>query len=495
MKSMPRVPRKHGREDGALMANKSRPPIVPPTDESSLQQGQPSSLVPPEKESSLKPGGRLRAALRLGWVTRDVSLLIGARTFMSAARALAGVVVPIYLALIGFSGLQLGVLFVVVALTSAILSTTVGVLSDRIGRKLFLIALPLLAAVSSFAFAGTQAVVPIFIFASLGSFGRGAGAGAGIIGPYQPAEQAWLADAVPSRTRNALFGWVAFASSLGALIGGGPLVALVQLLRQQDLAGTADLTTYRLEFLVMGGLALAAGLLAVPIADKRPTRVPPALRPPEASRRFFWPRLRLSRETRSVLGRLWITNGVNGLAVGFFGPFITYWFYQRYGAGPAMIGLLYSLINLTTMVSNLGAARIAARLGLVRAIVSSRALQAILMLPMVLAPTFWLAGACYLLRMLAQRVALPLRQSYVMGVLPAEERGTAGALSNLPMQATSAASPALAGYLFDHIALALPFEIGAFLQGVNALLFWMFFRQLLPPEERAQPPRPTANAD
>jgi MFS family permease len=187
-----------------------------------------------------------------------------------------------------------------------------------------------------------------------------------------------------------------------------------------------------------------------------------------------------------VLARLVVTNSVNGLAIGFFGPFITYWFYERYGAGPALVGALYAVINIAAMLANLAAAPLAARLGLVRAIVWSRALQALLMVPMVLAPTFWMAGAFYLLRMLAQRVGLPLRQSYTMGMVPAEERGTVGAFSNLPSQVTSAISPTAAGYLFDHAALELPFLIGAALQGLNTLLFFLFFSRLLPPEERGK---------
>ncbi|MDE3230195.1 MAG: MFS transporter, partial [Chloroflexota bacterium] len=97
----------------------------------------------------------------------------------------------------------------------------------------------------------------------------------------------------------------------------------------------------------------------------------------------------------------------------------------------------------------------------------------------------WLAAAFYLIRMQAQRIALPLRQSYVMAVVPAEERGTVGALSNLPMQATSAMSPGIAGYIFANVSLALPFEIGAALQALNAILFYAFFHNLRPPEERS----------
>ena len=427
-----------------------------------------------------------RQRLWPGWMTRDVSLVIIARLSMSAMRALAGIVTPIYLALIGFNAVALGWLFVVVAVTSAILSSTVGLLSDRIGRKPFLIALPLLAALAGVMFAVTRDVPLLFVFAALGSFGRGAGAGAGMIGPYQPAEQALLAEAAPPRARNDVFGRVAFFSSLGALIGGGPLATLPDLLPRLRMGGADGLAGYRIAFLAMAVLAVIAALLVVPIADRRPPRPAHTQSAPATGARGRWNPLRgVSPTSWPILLRLWATNSVNGLAVGFFGPFITYWFYRRYGAGTATVGALYTIINLAALASNLYAPRLAKRMGLVRAIVWGRALQAILMVPMVLAPTFWLAGALYLLRMQAQRIALPLRQSYTMAVVPPQERGTVGALSNLPMQVTSAVSPGIAGYIFDNISLSLPFEIGAVLQAVNAFMFYYFFHRMLPPEERA----------
>ncbi len=424
---------------------------------------------------------RFYALLWPEWIDRNMGLLITARVFMSAARALAGIMVPIYLALIGFNGLELGLLFVITALVSALLSSAVGVFSDRIGRKIFIIILPLFAAISALVFAFTHVTGLLFFFAALGSFGRGSGASAGIIGPYQPAEQALLAETVSAQHRNSLFGRVAFASSLGALVGSGPFAILPELLPR---SGVFGINAYQLSFLIMALLALIAGLLAIPVRETRPTNRPKPSLDATQQRGNKSKRQPISQKTWPILIRLWITNATNGLAVGFFGPFITYWFYRRYGVGPAQIGILFTIINLAAMFSNLGAASFAARLGLIRAIVIGRALQALLIIPMVLAPTFWMAGMIYLVRMLAQRLALPLRQSYVMGVVPAEERGTVGAISNLPMQVTSSASPALAGYLFDHVSLALPFELGAALQGVNAVLFFFFFRSLPPPEEQ-----------
>ena len=417
------------------------------------------------------------------WMERDAFLLILARVAMSASRALAGVIVPIYLALIGFNALQLGALFTLGAVVSAIISTISGLLSDRVGRKNFLIVVPLFATAAGIVFGVTRSVPLLFAFAAIGSFGRGAGAGGGMIGPYQPVEQAYLASSVRARYRNALFGRVAFASSLGALIG-GPLAGIPQLIH--GVTGINVLAAYRPAFFLTGALALVAGLLALPIHDQRPMR--PVNVPARKDRRRRLPRLHLRRATWGMLLRLWVTNGINGLGIGFFGPFITYWFFRRFGATSAEIGLLYAIINLVALVSNLQAAGVARRLGLVNAISVGRMLQAILMIPMVLAPSFWLAGAFYLLRMFAQRMALPLRQSYIMGMVPDDERGRVSALSTLPAQVTMAASPPVAGYIFDNLSLALPFEIGAALQALNAMLFYLFFRDLRPPEERRETP-------
>lgn len=402
---------------------------------------------------------------------RDIRLLIVARVAMSATRALAGIITPIYLAQVGFSATQLGELFAVVAITSAVLSAMVGLLADQLGRKPFVIALPLFAAVAGLVFAFSQLDALLFIFAALGSFGRGAGAGAGSVGPYQPAEQALIADATPDRYRNSVFGRLAFASSVGAIIG-APLAAIPQVAAS---FGSHGIAGYRPAFLVTALLALLAALIVIPIANPR-TSARTGRNPFQFPRRS-WP----------LLFKLWTTNSVNGLAVGFFGPFVTYWFYRRYGATAGSIGLLYTMINVATLVSTLGAANIARQLGLVRAIVVSRIVSAMLLVAMVQAPAFWLAGAIYLVRMLAQRVSLPLRQSYVMAMAPPEERAGVAALSNIPSQVASAATPVAAGYLFEQVSLALPFEVGAALQTINGILYYLFFHDLHPPEEAMAP--------
>jgi MFS family permease len=408
---------------------------------------------------------------------RTIAIVISARVLMSASRALAAVVAPVYLAVIGFSALRLGELAMVVGLATAVLSTSIGFMSDRVGRKPFLVVVPLLATLAGIVFAFIRVPAAIFLAAAIGSFGRGSGAGAGMIGPYQPAEQALVAEVTPSARRNIVFGRLAFASSVGALLG-GPLALLAG---PTGLHGAAATEAFRLPFLVTAGLAAAAGLLAIALHE-------PA-HPAAPGDRGRMPRF--PRRSMPLLARLWATNTVNGLAVGMFGPFVTYWFFRRYGVGPGQIGLLFGVINAATALSTLSAAGFARRWGLVRTVAVVRVLQGVLLVPMILAPSFVLAGGFYLLRMLIQRIGLPLRQSYVLAMADPEERAAVGALSNLPSQATNAIAPIFAGYLFDEVSLSLPFLLAAVLQVVNAGLYWGFFRNM-PPEEEVAAANPGA---
>jgi len=64
-----------------------------------------------------------------------------------------------------------------------------------------------------------------------------------------------------------------------------------------------------------------------------------------------------------------------------------------------------------------------------------------------------------------------------------EERSAAAGLSNLPSQVSAAVSPQIAGYLFESVSREIPFEIGASVQLLNALLYFGLFRNIKPPEE------------
>lgn len=428
---------------------------------------------------------QVRAWLRLlwpEWIDSNLRVVLVARLTMSAARGIAGVVTALYLAAEGFSALELGFLFLTVTATSAAMATLIGLLSDRFGRKPFLVAIPLLAAVAALVYALFREPIVLFLFAAVGTFGRGAGAGGGSVGPYQPAESAFVAESAPGPVRAAAFGRLAFASALGALFG-GLLAGLAHTRPHLSLA--AATVVYRPAFLAAAVLASGAGVMALWLREKRQPR------PPRTGRaRIRWP-----RRSWPVLWRFWVTNSVNGVAIGMFGPFMSYWLFVRYGATPGEIGLLFALVNLGSLVSTLSAASIGRWLGTVPAIVAVRAVTGILLVPMVLAPAFWIAGAIYFVRMVVQRVGLPLRQSFTQDMADPQERASVAALSNLPAQGTMAGSQVLAGYLFDEVSLAAPFELAALFQLANAVLYGVLFGPWRPQPRRQPAPSPPDGRD
>lgn len=412
---------------------------------------------------------KIRAAFYPPWVNRTFVLVWSARVSMSAGRALAGVIVPIYLAELGLSGLRLGELFVLVALVSAVTSTLIGLASDRIGRKPFLVVLPILTACAAVTFASVRSIPVLFIAAAAGSFGRGAGAGAGAIGPYQPAELALVTEVTPAASRNSAFGRLQFGSSAGAVVGS----LLAMLAHAHTLNPQAAEGAFRAAFIATAAVSLAAAALATLITEpKRPA-------PVRAQRRRF----SMPSRSRALLVRLWASNSVNGLAIGMIGPFLTYWFYRRYGVGSAEIGLLYAGVNVISMTSTLSAAGLARRWGIVRTVATVRVLTAILIVPMVLAPTFLLAGITYMVRMVVQRAGMPLRQSYVLAMADPDERSSVAALSNLPSQVAMGLSPLASGYMLDEVSLSIPFEIASLLQLINGIMYWYFFRNMPPADE------------
>jgi MFS family permease len=428
----------------------------------------PASRRAPEQGGPKRSRGRLIAGLRSTVAVggRDAQLLLVARVLMSAQRALVGVFAPIYLARRGLSATEIGVLFSAVALCGAAISAAVGFGADRIGRKPFVVYIPLLSAGAAFVFAFVGSKEALFIAAAIGSFGRGSGAGAGMVGPYQPAEQALLAGLVDDRSRPRLFANIASASAMGGLLGA--ILAATPL--TQGAAGPAGAATYRYAFLVAALLALLPALLALPVRER-----PRSQGASQPARKRAAGGGRLSAPARTLVLRLAATNTVNGVAVGLFGPFVSYWLYRRFGASPGAIGLLYIAANIVTLITNQFSTLLARRHGMVRTVVIARALQALLLIPLALSPNLYVAGAIYSLRLIAQRIGLALRQTFVMTAAPANERAKVAALSQLPVQGASASAPTLAGYLFDTVGLAVPFEIAGALQLVNAGLFQWFF--------------------
>ena len=394
------------------------------------------------------------------------------RAIRSLTQGYLGIVVPIFLVRAGYGTVAIGVLLTVAAASSALLTALVGFAADRWGRRILLVVLGLMTAASGAVFALTTSYVVLVAAAALGTIGVGGAAGSGgAFGPYYPAEQALVAEHAGDADRTAVFAGLSLIGVLAASAGSA-LAALPRVVANTGLGSLIG--GYHLLFALTALLGVAMAAVIVPVHEGAHAREGGPRTPPAP----------LTPRTRGLLARFALTNGVNGLAIGFLGPILTLWFHVRYGVGSPAIGALYFAINIAAAIPYLGVPWVTRRLGgLVRTVVSVRVVSAALLAAIPLMPTFALAGAVYLVRMLANAVSVPARQSYIMGIVEPAERSRMAGLSNLPARVFALPGPALAGVMLRVAWIGVPLELASALQLVNAALYWGFFRHVRPPEE------------
>src|SRR5262249_34343879 len=93
-----------------------------------------------------------------------------------------------------------------------------------------------------------------------------------------------------------------------------------------------------------------------------------------------------------------------------------------------------------------------------------------------LMPTAPLAIAVLLLRMALSQMDVPARQSFVMAVVPPEERAAAASVTNVPRSLASALSPLLAGALLSLTSFGWPLIIAGALKLIYDVLLLARFK-------------------
>jgi MFS family permease len=386
--------------------------------------------------------------------------LLLARAFRSVGQGMMVVNFVLYLKALGWHAGAIGLLMSGAGIGGALLAVGVGVLSDRRGRKPFILLYEAMTVAAGLAALATANPWFLSSAAVVASFGRGQNGSAGAFGP---AEQAWLARTVPPAARNRLFSLNAAIGFVG--MGVGALTAGAVALFTPWLPGA--LAFRPLFGLVVMGSAVNLGMLWRLPEEREPA--PTAVSPTDHA---------VTREENRQLARLAVANALNGLAVGLTGPLISYWFAVRFGSGPALIGGLMALTFVGTGFSNLVTGRLGERVGPVRAVVAIRLVGVAFLVLMTLMPTFWLAGLFYVLRSLVNRGSVGARQVVSVSLTRDTRRGFASSLNQVSMRLPASVGPTIAGYLMEDGSLTLPFFLAAGLQLAYALTYGSFFRHL-----------------
>jgi MFS family permease len=408
--------------------------------------------------------------LILNWLTRDGKLLLAARIMRTFGYGFLSVIIAIYLRLLGFDNIQIGLLLGSALVNSVIFTLFASFYADRIGRRRLLIIYASLMSVSGLIFTITDNYFLLILAAFIGTMNvTGSETGA-----FLTIEQATLPQTIRNKqmmnTAFALYNMVGtFSMSVGILLSGLPS------LLQEQFYGLSQIESIKGLFILYTLLGLFVIIIYIMLSRDIEVKQ-------EAKRTI---KQTLSPRSKQIVAKLSTLFAVDSFAGGFvIQSVISLWFFTRFGADLAALSYIFSAANVITALSYIAAAKIADRIGLVNTMVFTHLPSNILLILVAFAPSLQLAVILYLIRMTMSQMDVPTRQSYIVAIVNEDERTAASGLTNVSRNIAQTISPSLFGYIFQSsLSLAAPFVLGGVIKIIYDLALYFNFRNIKPKDE------------
>jgi MFS family permease len=388
-------------------------------------------------------------------------LLYSARALRGFGDGFATIVLPVYLAKIGFDATQIGLVAAAALLGTAVLTLAIGLFAPRHDLRHLLIAGAVLMIATGVAFPSFEQIGLLTAVAFFGTVNPSTGD----IGFLIPIEHAALAQDAADHDRTRVF---ARYSLIGALsMASGALAAAVpQLLTRNGMGELNSLQTMFYAYAILGILS-AALYYCLPRG--------------QVERRSAAAPLNASRGLVYKLAALF---SVDAFAGGFVvQSLLAVWLFKRFDMSLAAASLFFFWSGVLSAFSYPLAAIIARRIGLVNTMVFTHVPSSLFLILAALSPNLTVALGFLLLRSALSQMDVPTRSSYVMAVVTPPERPAAASVTAVPRSLASSLSPALAGLLLGGPFLGAPLIICGTLKIVYDAALLFSFRHIKPPEE------------
>ena len=395
--------------------------------------------------------------------TRDARLIVLARALRTLGFGATSVLLAGMLLDDGRSPAQVGVLIAVAAAGSVVASLLMGAVADRFGRRRALMASAGLMAAAGVVFAASESYPLLLIAAFVGTVSPSTNDNT----PFSGVEQAVLARAVPSAAHTRAF----TAYNFAALLAGGLGALLAALLGRVGFASAGDLAFCVYALLAVAVLVVCARLS--PEAEAVPAPVPATGAAPRSAAP------RLPAPARVLAGLFAVDAFAGGLVVQ---TMLAWWLHERYGAGPAALGMLFFATNLLSALSVLAAPLLATRFGLLRTMLVPHTLGGVLLLCLPFAPGLGTAAALLLVRHAVSKIDVPARQAFVATIVTPAHHTAAASLTSVARSVAVCASPLASAALLAGAVLPVSAPLvlaGALSIGYDAGV-WRWFRPTPP---------------
>lgn len=381
-------------------------------------------------------------------MNKNVILIIIARALLSFSYGFLNIILSLYLYAIGYSFITIGEIIGIAILINASLALILSMVADHYGRRNVLILLFIIFSISSAIFLYTRDPILISILSGLGGFTGSGGGPIGSGGPFGSIQTALITEFIEREMFSRILG---LASAMGMIfnVAGSFSVTLFENMHMNVFS----------MFYIASALGAADAILTLKIADT-------GLRSKHILPRISW---------RNIL-KLSIPTIPSGIGAGMIAPIFSLWFHIRYGISAGEIGVIFGVANIFTTLMMLFIPAVVSRDYELRAIVWSRIVAAISLILIAFAPFLYIASILYIIRNGFQMGAVPVRQSFSMGIVDNTERATSSGVSSFTRTGFSSISPPVSGAIMNYSIDLPPFLGGLFLL-FDPILYYILFRK------------------
>lgn len=381
-----------------------------------------------------------------GGIGRQATLVVLASSVTSFYWGVYSVIPGVFFPQVGFTDIQVGSLYSVNGITSALLGIPLSIMSDRHGHKKGMMVGIALSGCAFFLYATTISYVHLL----LASFISGLG-----FGIFFPSSNALLAERTTESKRTVAFSLSFFVSTAAGTLG--TLFAVIPALLRAN--GVSLIPSYQAVYALTGVIFLS-GLI-------------PAIFIKESSRSTA--KLAFPRKSVSFIARFSIVNILIGLGAGLIIPIFSLWFYIKFRYDETILAPLNTFATLATALAGLVAPRIADWLGDVPSIIAAELVGTATLLIMPSVNSFTVLSVLFVTRQFLANMSQPVIGSFYMTHVDPSERATASAIAGTAWNFPNSITPAVGGYLMENVSVDLPLYLCGTLYAVSASLLYLFF--------------------
>ena len=429
-----------------------------------------------------------------GW---DAWLIIASRCSRMVAYGTNSVIMALFFSALEFTDSSIGLFMTLTLLGDVLLSLFLTLVADRVGRRRILFAGSALMVVSGGIFAYFENFWILLGAAVVGVIS----ATGGDFGPFRAIEESTLSHLTTPKTRADVLAWYVTTASLGSAVGSEASGRIVEFLQRRE--GWTLTDAYHAVFWMYSGMGLLNMVLTLMLSgkceakqsteteeseillnemdqdeDTNPSNegagsaAPSRARTPTKKSLFT----QISKETRSIMYRLWFLLIIDSLADGMTPYSLTvYYIDQKFPLAKSTLGDITSISYILSSCSSVFAGPLSRRLGLINTMVFTHLPSSAAVLLFPFPSGIFLTVALFFLRTGLNNMDQAPRSAFIAAVVKAEERTAVMGITSMLRTLAGSSGPTVTGILAGNNRFWIAFVVAGALRISYDLGLWALF--------------------